>query len=410
MADLKGNVTHDDQHQEILELLPWYLNGTLESEEHKKIELHLQSCSSCRHELEEYEGLQGLLLDDELDLSEIYLEDTMEIIRSKSNRVAQPEPAPSRKPYYDVDEPPKRRGFVLRPRLAFSFGVLLIAFLVAGIFLGNYLGKQEIIADDPLPTANPGTVNQQQEESPFSESGGRRFLTREIVDQGSFSTYLGNAKQSDEDFFLTREEDGRFILDSDIKDARFAGNTGSQRLLLDENFRPESYNMTGSVVYQAHRVDAAIEADHALYTLSRIDGVQTRRVELREFPVMWDYSAFSHFVTIHRAILNEVENGVPLDEIVFSSLTPQILDIQEMRVVGADEVTLTSPDGDVEAIKYSLEAGNSAEPFKMELYSRVTDDTLIAVYMPKQAGLGTTQGLFSYRSDIYPSGLNQPAE
>src|SRR4051812_531011 len=38
-------------HQRVLELLPWYVNGTLETAERQTVEGHLAGCARCRGEL-----------------------------------------------------------------------------------------------------------------------------------------------------------------------------------------------------------------------------------------------------------------------------------------------------------------------------------------------------------------------
>ena len=43
---------HDDpQHVQTSELLPWFVNGTLDPEEHARVERHLADCISCKQEL-----------------------------------------------------------------------------------------------------------------------------------------------------------------------------------------------------------------------------------------------------------------------------------------------------------------------------------------------------------------------
>jgi len=39
-------------HQNAFELLPWFVNGTLDQAEHTSVERHLQECAACRRELE----------------------------------------------------------------------------------------------------------------------------------------------------------------------------------------------------------------------------------------------------------------------------------------------------------------------------------------------------------------------
>jgi len=44
-------------HQELVELLPWYLNGTLSEEERRRLDGHLPRCAECRSQLEEWRNL-----------------------------------------------------------------------------------------------------------------------------------------------------------------------------------------------------------------------------------------------------------------------------------------------------------------------------------------------------------------
>ena len=53
-------------HQKVQELLPWFLNGTLESEDVAQVEEHLQSCPACRTELGCLQVLRSTYIDTEL--------------------------------------------------------------------------------------------------------------------------------------------------------------------------------------------------------------------------------------------------------------------------------------------------------------------------------------------------------
>jgi anti-sigma factor RsiW len=46
-------------HRATLELLPWYVNGTLEGGERAQVEAHLSACLPCRRELEAQRALQS---------------------------------------------------------------------------------------------------------------------------------------------------------------------------------------------------------------------------------------------------------------------------------------------------------------------------------------------------------------
>ncbi|GJM15777.1 MAG: hypothetical protein DHS20C13_11040 [Thermodesulfobacteriota bacterium] len=50
-------------HEEINLLLPWYLNGTLESEEKEIVKKHLSDCSLCHMEIEELKMLRSTVLE-----------------------------------------------------------------------------------------------------------------------------------------------------------------------------------------------------------------------------------------------------------------------------------------------------------------------------------------------------------
>src|SRR5258708_17419601 len=52
---------HDEQHDSIWLLLPWYANGTLETAERRLVEDHLAGCPSCREEVARCSGLAAAL-------------------------------------------------------------------------------------------------------------------------------------------------------------------------------------------------------------------------------------------------------------------------------------------------------------------------------------------------------------
>ena len=51
----------DPAHRSTLELLPWYVNGTLEGAERAQVDAHLSACLPCRRELEAQRALQTAL-------------------------------------------------------------------------------------------------------------------------------------------------------------------------------------------------------------------------------------------------------------------------------------------------------------------------------------------------------------
>lgn len=51
------------KHRDVVELLPWYANETLEEREREAVEAHLEGCASCDRELSEVKALRGALLE-----------------------------------------------------------------------------------------------------------------------------------------------------------------------------------------------------------------------------------------------------------------------------------------------------------------------------------------------------------
>jgi len=52
-------------HSELLELIPWYLNGTLSDAEKRALDGHLPLCAECRSELEQWRSLAARLTEDD---------------------------------------------------------------------------------------------------------------------------------------------------------------------------------------------------------------------------------------------------------------------------------------------------------------------------------------------------------
>ena len=50
-------------HQEIIELLPWYANQTLDDDERKMVEMHLADCRDCAKELESLKAMRKTVVE-----------------------------------------------------------------------------------------------------------------------------------------------------------------------------------------------------------------------------------------------------------------------------------------------------------------------------------------------------------
>src|SRR5262245_8367568 len=50
----------DPSHREAVELLPWFLNGTLDGPERTRVEGHLAECIACKQEAEDLRHLRAM--------------------------------------------------------------------------------------------------------------------------------------------------------------------------------------------------------------------------------------------------------------------------------------------------------------------------------------------------------------
>jgi hypothetical protein len=57
MIGRDADATAPGQHEVVWELLPWYVNGTLQVQELEQVEAHLAACGGCREELTRCRGL-----------------------------------------------------------------------------------------------------------------------------------------------------------------------------------------------------------------------------------------------------------------------------------------------------------------------------------------------------------------
>jgi hypothetical protein len=51
MTQRVTDASHSYEHQEVWEVLPWYVNGTLDDRERASVEEHLRTCAACQAEL-----------------------------------------------------------------------------------------------------------------------------------------------------------------------------------------------------------------------------------------------------------------------------------------------------------------------------------------------------------------------
>jgi hypothetical protein len=393
MADLKGRVKNEPNgHQEILELLPWYLNGTLGADERARVQGHLQECATCRYEMDEMKGLQSAVLQEVPDLSEVLLQEALDTVRGRPATAEQPTARQAEKPV-------KERRFFLRPRLAFSFSMLMVIILAVGVYLGTLWSHAPGATGD---LTNPNELGARI-------VNGYVVVGKQFLQQGTYTTLLGNQPIAKEDFTLEKDGNDVLRLSSTINSVERsgAGKTASQELSMSSDYRPSSYLITGNLVYQGNRAEAAISKDQAMMIHSGQDENLRRQVDLQGFPVLSDFSTMSQFELIHRVIVKQLDQGVAADQILLTDLAPQALRVGKMHLVSVDQAFLESPSGTVSTTRYRLKEESDDGTLLIELYA-TSKDELVAVYMPKQESLHTTAGLFAYRSDLYKDGLTEP--
>lgn len=119
-------------HRKYVELMPWYVTGTLSADDRREIEAHLKTCLSCRAALREEQRVHQL----------VAAEDgfRMSPERGISGLLSR----------IDGDARPARFAFGSVPRLAYGLG--LAAVLAVGGLIGSQLLSPPDGGDDPFTT------------------------------------------------------------------------------------------------------------------------------------------------------------------------------------------------------------------------------------------------------------------
>ena len=63
---MNNSVTNASDHEEIVSLLPWFVNNTLEEQQQEDVLKHIKHCDDCRQEIKFLESLQETVKDDAL--------------------------------------------------------------------------------------------------------------------------------------------------------------------------------------------------------------------------------------------------------------------------------------------------------------------------------------------------------
>jgi anti-sigma factor RsiW len=117
----------DAAHRKIVELIPWYVNGSLPPDDHAEVEQHLNECLPCRAALREARRIRSLVSGH--DDVPIGLEHGFSDLLRR------------------IDDRPRRSPFRPGPRLAYGAAAVCVA--VAGwLLVGTLLAPEAI---DPVP-------------------------------------------------------------------------------------------------------------------------------------------------------------------------------------------------------------------------------------------------------------------
>src|ERR1700758_4291804 len=81
----------DPVHSEVAELLPWYVNGSLNAPEHDVVARHLMACKACHQESLMLSRLQVELSEEELDTD---MRASLTRVRQRIEHAAQPRRGP----------------------------------------------------------------------------------------------------------------------------------------------------------------------------------------------------------------------------------------------------------------------------------------------------------------------------
>lgn len=405
MADRKGLEREREpelEHRELQELLPWYVNGTLEPVEREAVERHLKACAACRYELEELRGLQAAVSSaPEAETTagvgvEIALQRTLARIGARG--AATPRTQRRRR---------KLREWLFLPRPALALPVLALIFLGLGVVLGVQLAlRTPVIGDFPGPGEHAAPLTERYFAYP-----------RQILGEGTFTLRVGERPLLQEAFTLEQVEDGTLLLTSNVRALQSGDLTAAQRFKLTSAFRPLSYSLQGPLVYGGSRADASFTREEAILTVcctltEEGQQIQRRLIPLPpgEEPVLYDFSVLSHFEVLYRVIAERLRRGASVKELRFTALTPQALRAEPLVIERVEPAALLSDGRRVDVTRYVLRFGSEENPFRVELYALDTEEVLLAVNFPAQPRLPSSEANFAYRSDLYPNGLRSAEE
>ncbi len=396
MEDLaRGMKREDGLHQEIIELLPWYLNETLSPEEKQKVTDHIKACRACERELAEVQGLQKIVIAPAEEFAtEAALKNTMQQIRSRQKQAA-PAQREQRASWWQRFD----WTGVLRPRMALGVAIMATLFIGFGWLIGQQFQADREVDYRPVGDA----LTDQPQVLPFG-----------IWLQGKFKMDMGRQTLSEESFILLFNNKSKdLLLTSEIQAAEISrAGKANQGLQLTGQYRPVGYTISGPLVYEGSEAKASFTERQVIMDSSdksqgREQKAPLRIVDLNNFPVVLDFNVMSHYAILHRIIVDRLRQAIPLDQLQFTAITPQALKDNPLIIKKIEAAQLVYQDKTIETKRYELEMGTGANLLRFYLYEEATgkEKNLIAIHMPVQSSLPALSDIVAYRSDLYPQGL-----
>lgn len=136
-------------HEEAWDLLPWYVNRSLEEAERERVEEHLATCAICREELRYWDSFAELVRED----GELEVSAGAGLARLRRRLASTPAHAgaeASDEPASDASELPHRRWRQIQPPVRW----LLAAQLAGLLLLGGLLAQAGTPAGPPGPAGD----------------------------------------------------------------------------------------------------------------------------------------------------------------------------------------------------------------------------------------------------------------
>ncbi|MGB3561537.1 MAG: zf-HC2 domain-containing protein [Thermoanaerobaculia bacterium] len=174
------------RHQDVWEVLPWFVNGSLEDQELEQVERHLAGCEECRHEASELQQIARIMVG--AGASMVMPDEAFPELLSKIEEAERRDSAPWGR-WLRPDGWPRRlllassAGPFLRPVLA--AGLVVIALLAAILWRQTAPAPPETFRtlSDPVPVVESTGLQVRMVFSSEVDEGTLRSLLLEVGGQ-----------------------------------------------------------------------------------------------------------------------------------------------------------------------------------------------------------------------------------